>query len=166
MSPRTAALALVLLCLPGAHLFFAPGRWPTPIRARCSSTPACVEEAAEAPEAPVAAEAPEEKLLTCSKCKASYMIDVRAFGAGRQVRCSVCEHEWFQTAERLRDLRGDMELVPYPKDMKATLGTYPDPTPAALPRRAPSPRRTAQPVRRVRHRHVPHLRRQPAILGD
>jgi len=59
-----------------------------------------------------------ETILTCAKCKAAFMIDVEAFGTGREVSCSTCNHEWYQTADRLQKLPGDMKLVTYPESMK------------------------------------------------
>ena len=58
------------------------------------------------------------KYLTCSRCKATYEIDISDFGTGKQVKCSNCDHEWFQTANRLQDMPRDMELVEYPESMK------------------------------------------------
>ena len=59
-----------------------------------------------------------ETILTCAKCKAAFMIDVEAFGKGREVSCSTCNHEWYQTAERLQKLPKDMKLIAYPESMK------------------------------------------------
>ena len=61
------------------------------------------------------------KYLTCSRCKATYEIDISDFGTGKQVKCSNCEHEWFQTPNRLQDMPRDMELVEYPEEMKARM---------------------------------------------
>ena len=58
-------------------------------------------------------------VVTCSRCKATYPIDLDAFGEGQQVRCTNCGHEWYQTSDRLRELPDDMELIPYPAEMKA-----------------------------------------------
>ena len=59
-----------------------------------------------------------DTILTCAKCKAAFMIDVEAFGKGREVSCSTCNHEWYQTADRLQKLPSDMKLVEYPESMK------------------------------------------------
>lgn len=59
------------------------------------------------------------KVLTCSRCKATYTVDdIEAFGEGKQVKCSNCDHEWYQTASRLGDMPTDMELIEYPAEMK------------------------------------------------
>lgn len=61
----------------------------------------------------------DQKLITCGRCKATYLIeDLAAFGDGKQVKCSNCDHEWFQTANRLNDMPKDMDLVEYPEEMK------------------------------------------------
>lgn len=58
------------------------------------------------------------KLITCSRCKATYEIDISSFGSGQTVKCSVCPYEWFQSANRLQGVPPQMELVDYPEDMK------------------------------------------------
>ena len=62
-----------------------------------------------------------DKLLTCSRCKASYEINQAEFGAGKQVECSNCGHAWFQTGDRLQDQPDQMDLVEYPEEMKARI---------------------------------------------
>jgi len=59
-------------------------------------------------------------VITCSNCKASYSVEEDALGpgAGKRVRCSNCDHEWFQSVARLARLPEDMELVEYPQEMK------------------------------------------------
>ena len=62
------------------------------------------------------------KVITCGRCKATYVVDdLEAFGDGKQVKCSNCEHEWFQSASRLNPVPPDMDLVDYPQDMKDRL---------------------------------------------
>ena len=60
------------------------------------------------------------KLVTCARCKATFEVDEADFATGRQVRCggTGCDHEWFQTADRLQTLPNGMELVEYPQEMK------------------------------------------------
>jgi len=60
------------------------------------------------------------KLVTCSRCKASFEVDEADFSTGKQVRCggTGCDHQWFQTADRLQTVPRDMELVDYPQEMK------------------------------------------------
>ena len=59
-------------------------------------------------------------ILTCAKCKAAFPIDADAFGSGRRVRCNNgdCNHEWYQTADRLQRLPENMELIEYPEKMR------------------------------------------------
>lgn len=57
-------------------------------------------------------------ILTCAKCKAAFPIDPEAFGSGRRVRCNNCDHEWYQTADRLQRLPESMELIEYPEKMR------------------------------------------------
>ena len=64
----------------------------------------------------------EAKVITCGNCKATYVVeDLEAFGEGQQVKCSNCEHEWFQSASRLNVKPPDMDLIEYPEDMKERL---------------------------------------------
>lgn len=70
-------------------------------------------------------------VITCGQCKATFPIDLEAFGSGKQVRCNNCNHEWFQSASRLHTLPADMELVPYPAEMKARIDAGKSPEPRA-----------------------------------
>ena len=63
----------------------------------------------------------EEVVLTCGRCKATYKIDVKEFGTGRYVKCTNCDHEWYQSEDRLRGLPEGMKLVEYPAEMKERL---------------------------------------------
>lgn len=36
-------------------------------------------------------------ILSCPKCSSRFLVDPVAIGAGRQVRCGRCRHEWFAT---------------------------------------------------------------------
>ena len=61
------------------------------------------------------------KLVTCSRCKASFEVDEADFaGGGRQVQCSGtgCDYKWFQTVDRLQEIPDGFELVEYPQEMK------------------------------------------------
>lgn len=60
-------------------------------------------------------------ILTCSRCKATYDVDIQQFGNGCQVQCSVCSNEWFQSSSRLHTLPSGMTLIDYPEEMKARL---------------------------------------------
>eukprot|EP00966_Prymnesium_polylepis_P082002 1899878-Prymnesium_polylepis.1 len=90
---------------------------------RRSTPPLCQEVATADPKG--------QTVITCGQCKATYPIDVDSFGSGKQVRCSNCKHEWFQSAVRLHTLPGDMELVPYPAAMKARIDAGKSPEPRA-----------------------------------
>lgn len=37
-------------------------------------------------------------IVTCGNCSKRYVLDARALGAGRRVRCANCQHTWFQAA--------------------------------------------------------------------
>ena len=61
-------------------------------------------------------------VITCGRCKAAYAVAPDAFGpVGKQVRCSNCGHEWFQSASRVSPVPPGMELVEYPAEMKARM---------------------------------------------
>jgi predicted Zn finger-like uncharacterized protein len=62
-------------------------------------------------------------VITCSNCKASYVVEPDALGsgAGKRVRCSNCDHEWFQSVLRVSPLPDNMQLVEYPEEMKERL---------------------------------------------
>jgi hypothetical protein len=63
---------------------------------------------------------PLGKVVTCSRCKATFQVDEADFKTGRTVRCggTGCDHEWFQTADRLQTIPNDMDLIEYPQEMK------------------------------------------------
>jgi len=105
-----AAACLALTCLGLVGPLTSPARQP----------------ACRAPErAAIFAQATDEQqcVITCSNCKASYAVDETAMGegAGKRVRCSNCEHEWFQSVARLSMLPDNMDLVEYPQEMKDRL---------------------------------------------
>ena len=55
--------------------------------------------------------------VRCSKCTASYEITKDMLGnKGRRVSCGVCGHSWFQSNDKLFELREDSEFVPYPTE--------------------------------------------------
>jgi len=61
-------------------------------------------------------------VITCGRCKAAYPVDADSFGMpGKQVRCSNCGHEWFQSTNRISPVPPDMEMVEYPQEMKDRL---------------------------------------------
>eukprot|EP00282_Hemiselmis_andersenii_P041776 CAMPEP_0172067922 /NCGR_PEP_ID=MMETSP1043-20130122/11944_1 /TAXON_ID=464988 /ORGANISM="Hemiselmis andersenii, Strain CCMP441" /LENGTH=258 /DNA_ID=CAMNT_0012728163 /DNA_START=41 /DNA_END=814 /DNA_ORIENTATION=+ len=68
----------------------------------------------------------EEKYATCGTCKASYILDLEELGAGRKVKCAVCDHTWFQSAARLQTVRSSDKVQPFPveefKERQKALG--------------------------------------------
>ena len=57
-------------------------------------------------------------VVTCSRCKAAYNVDVEQMGTGRNICCSVCAHQWFQLTSKLHPLPATKELIDYPVEMK------------------------------------------------
>ena len=61
-----------------------------------------------------------EKYTTCGNCRASYMITPDMLGdSGRRVKCSVCENVWFQSADRLLELRSGYSVQKFDVDAYA-----------------------------------------------
>lgn len=62
----------------------------------------------------------EAKVITCSKCKATFEVDEADFVNGKEVQCggTGCDYKWFQTADRLQTIPDVMELIDYPQEMK------------------------------------------------
>eukprot|EP00614_Pseudopedinella_elastica_P035439 CAMPEP_0172616346 /NCGR_PEP_ID=MMETSP1068-20121228/63829_1 /TAXON_ID=35684 /ORGANISM="Pseudopedinella elastica, Strain CCMP716" /LENGTH=201 /DNA_ID=CAMNT_0013421743 /DNA_START=58 /DNA_END=666 /DNA_ORIENTATION=+ len=52
-----------------------------------------------------------ETYLQCGKCKAVYDVDSETLGRGKKVQCTVCDHSWWQTPDRLQYLREGWEMV-------------------------------------------------------
>ena len=104
------AIALLLASCAGYQSIAFLGRPNAATSSACRVAPfsiACQETATS------------EKVITCSRCKATYTVDNLAdFGTGKQVKCSNCEHEWFQTVARLNDVPRDMDMIEYPQAMK------------------------------------------------
>ena len=122
-------MGLFLLLWSGASSFRmqTPGMCSARQVAFLAEPPAlmCAEEAAAVEETAVVAEASDpatlgasRTILTCAKCKAAYPIDPEAFGTSQRVRCLNCDHEWFQTSDRLQRLPENMELIEYPETMR------------------------------------------------
>ena len=42
-------------------------------------------------------------ILTCPDCSSRFMVDAKALGDGREVRCAKCHHEWFAMPEDEHD---------------------------------------------------------------
>lgn len=117
-SPRQVLLLLgTAVCMTGA--FLAPS--PTIARATWATHPLSASGAGWRSCAHPTCSATEVKVLTCGRCKATYEVNPSDFGSGRQVKCSNCGHDWYQSAERLQNMPPDMELVEYPAEMKARL---------------------------------------------
>jgi len=58
---------------------------------------------------------------SCGQCGATYALTLEAMGpgkGGRRMECSVCDHTWFQSRERLMTMGDGFEMVPLPdRDM-------------------------------------------------
>lgn len=55
---------------------------------------------------------------SCGQCGASFALTLEAMGpgkGGRRMHCSVCDHTWFQSRERLTTLGDGFEMVPLPE---------------------------------------------------
>jgi len=57
-----------------------------------------------------------ESYIQCGKCKAVYEMSDEALGRGKKVQCGVCEHSWWQTPDRLQDLRDGWQMIDMPED--------------------------------------------------
>jgi len=56
--------------------------------------------------------------VKCGRCQSTFAMresDLGDEGRGRRVSCSVCEHSWFQTPEKLFNIRDGFEMVAYPE---------------------------------------------------
>ena len=106
-------LALLALALRGAAALVAPPFQTVRESPRAAPRALPVAHAVEG----------QQNVITCSNCKASYAVEPDALGsgAGRRVRCSNCDHEWFQSVARLSSLPDNMHLVEYPQEMKDRL---------------------------------------------
>ena len=111
MRARDACLLSLLASIPGVYGLCGVGTACRPAVATVAHRRILAPPRAEA------AEAGTQKVLTCSRCKATFQIDASAFTFNQQVRCSNCQHEWFQTVSRLQDMPSDMQLVDYPQEM-------------------------------------------------
>lgn len=66
-------------------------------------------------------EALTDTYVRCGRCATSFCLKAEDLGPGkgRRVACSVCDHSWFQTPDRLFNLNDGHELVPLPEtDLK------------------------------------------------
>jgi len=54
--------------------------------------------------------------VKCGKCQAVYAITEEDLGKGRgrRLSCSVCDHSWFQSKDRLMTVNDNFEMVPLP----------------------------------------------------
>jgi predicted Zn finger-like uncharacterized protein len=54
--------------------------------------------------------------VRCAKCQTAYALSTEDLGGrGRRLECSVCNHAWFQTKDRLLTLTSEFELSPLPE---------------------------------------------------
>jgi len=58
-----------------------------------------------------------DSYVRCGKCQAIYALtdDDLGPGRGRRLECSVCDHSWFQSKDRLIELKEDFEMIPMPE---------------------------------------------------
>jgi predicted Zn finger-like uncharacterized protein len=111
------ALSVLALALPAVLGLLGPLRsfhaQQMPVRSPARCVPLAQADATDV----------KQNVITCSNCKASYAVeqDTLGSGAGRRVRCSICDHEWFQSMVRLSPLPDNMQLVEYPEEMKDRL---------------------------------------------
>jgi len=83
--------------------------------ARSSSTTLFAEEVNKQAEYGKAIEFPGT-YVKCGKCQAVYAITEEDLGKGRgrRLSCSVCDHSWFQSKDRLMTVNDNFEMVPLP----------------------------------------------------
>ena len=58
-----------------------------------------------------------ETYVKCGKCQSVYAIqekDLGEKGRGRRLSCSVCQHSWFQSKDRLMTRNQNFEMIPLP----------------------------------------------------
>lgn len=144
---------VLLLCWVGGAEGLGSAYLHSKVAAPTHGTPAAVQRAPVpvACDEAAAASSEEELVLTCSRCKASYVIDPASFGNGKQVKCTNCGHEWYQTAQRLSPLPPDMNLVEYPEVLRrvSTQWSQPHMHLHCAPRPPRAPQRTARALMRA-----------------
>eukprot|EP00613_Pedinella_sp_CCMP2098_P001850 CAMPEP_0171629658 /NCGR_PEP_ID=MMETSP0990-20121206/22338_1 /TAXON_ID=483369 /ORGANISM="non described non described, Strain CCMP2098" /LENGTH=164 /DNA_ID=CAMNT_0012198425 /DNA_START=186 /DNA_END=680 /DNA_ORIENTATION=+ len=53
--------------------------------------------------------------VQCGKCKAVYSISLETLGKGKKMACGLCSHSWWQTADRMQDLREGWKMADMPQ---------------------------------------------------
>jgi predicted Zn finger-like uncharacterized protein len=55
--------------------------------------------------------------VRCGRCEAVYSIleDDLGRGKGRRLECSVCGHSWFQSKDRIMEVKAGYQMVPLPE---------------------------------------------------
>jgi predicted Zn finger-like uncharacterized protein len=58
----------------------------------------------------------EQSYVKCGRCQTAYVVNDEDLGngKGRRLECSVCQHSWFQSKDRLMTLRDGFEMVSLP----------------------------------------------------
>jgi len=58
-----------------------------------------------------------DSYVRCGKCQAIYALKEEDLGRGRgrRLECSVCDHSWFQSKDRIMTLDDNFEMVPLPE---------------------------------------------------
>jgi len=55
---------------------------------------------------------------SCGQCGAAFALTLEAMGpgrGGRRMECSICDHTWFQSRDRLATLGDNFEMIPLPQ---------------------------------------------------
>lgn len=100
----TAAAALLLLAVTSGDAFMLTPRMVSATR----TLPARLA---------MSTETETVTYVQCSKCKAAYVIDAATLGKGKKVTCSVCQHGWWQSVDRLNTLSNGFKMEEFPEDM-------------------------------------------------
>ena len=126
MGSRYLLIALLLVVSAGSFSLSvtrssrasAPSLFPRKVAGAAMLPLLCSTSPAQPPSPPPPSEsAPSEDLpssfvagtpyVKCGRCQATFNIDAKDLGKGkgRRIRCSVCEHSWFQAREKIFKLR-------------------------------------------------------------
>ena len=56
--------------------------------------------------------------VKCGKCQSAFALRPEDLGngKGRRLECSVCDHSWFQSKDRILSIKDDFEIIPMPEE--------------------------------------------------